>query len=314
MLRRFVTLMAVSAVVVEAATLHESLQKAMQTVVDAKAEQYKCAISAAVRLHNGTEVAAVAGDKDYNKKIPASVDDKFVWGSVTKTVTGSSIMRAAQDGLLKLTDSIVPHIDPLLKKMAAKDSSMNFSSLEEIFGPKVKDVTIDNLARMRSGIPDYDTATVKNPPTDSFRALCYNNSGHDYTPQEILGVSWVAKGHLDFDPNTKYSYSSTNFVLLGLVLAQLYNETWETFDQGYIIPHQDQNHTVFALTGSPHSYTPVHGYDRTNYNGNDPNKLPGIDISTVDCVYAGWTASDYTATVQDAANWIYDVYGSLLFT
>jgi hypothetical protein len=54
----------------------------------------------------------------------------------------------------------------------------------------------------------------------------------------------------------------------------------------------------------------VRGYDRTAYNGQDPAARPGVDVSNIDCVYAGWTASDYTASVQNAADFALDVYGA----
>ena len=283
----------------------------MQPIVDAKAAQYKCAIAAAVHFQNGTRVAVISGDKDYVKKTPAKVTDRFVWGSVTKTITGTNILKAQEEGRLKITDPIVKYVDPLLAKMNASDPTMKFGSLEELFGPEVAKVTVENLAQMKSGVPDYDTATPNHkPPIDSFRKECYANATTDYRPQDILITPWVAKHALEFPPGTKMQYSSTNFVLLGLVLAEVYGETWLKFDQGGIIPAAAKKDSVFAPTGPPSTHTQMHGYDRTSYNGQNPSALPGIDVFDVDCVYAGWTASDYTASVQDAADATFDIYGA----
>ena len=286
----------------------DDLHKIVQSVVSQKAYEYNCSIAAAIHFHDGSKVAAIAGAKDYDKGQPATLADQYVWGSVTKTLTGTNILKAQEEGLLKISDPAAQYVDPILSKMAAKDPSMNFSSLTDLFGNQAGLITIEELARMRSGVPDYDTATP-NPPTDSFRKSCYANQDRDYRPQDMLGVPWVAKGQLDFAPGTGYAYSSTNFVLLGLVLAQVYNSTWETFDQGALIPSAAKVDTSFAVTGCPANFTGMHGYDRTSYNGQDPTALPGIDVSDVHCVYAGWTASDYTASVQDAADLVYDMYG-----
>jgi len=300
------------AATVAAGSFEDDLVQLLQPAINEKADFYNCSIGVAAHFSNGSKVAAIAGYKDYVKKTAATLEDRFIWGSVTKVLTGSSILKAQEQGLLNITDSIVPHIDPILKKMAASDPTMKFSSLEEIFGKDVESVTVEDLARMRSGIPDYDTAKPSGvPPTDAFRGLCYKNATEDYSPQDMLGVSWVAKGHLDFQPGTKYAYSSTNFVLLGLLLAELYGATWQTYDQGAIIPATSKSNTVFGVTGPPSAYTEVHGYDRTSYNGNVANTPPGIDVDGIHCVYAGWTASDYTASLQDAADFTYDIYGKL---
>ena len=288
-----------------------ALLNVMQPVADQMAKEYNCSIAVSLKLQNGTKVSVVAGESDPVAGVPAKVTDKFVWGSVTKTVTGTNVLQAADKGLLKITDPIVPYVDPILKEMAAKDPSMNFSSMEDLFGPEVHNVTIENCARMMSGIPDYDTATPDaKPPTDAFRKTCYAAKTRDYAPQDMLGVPWVHTGKLDFPPGTDQSYSSTNFVLLGLLLAQLNHSTWTTFDQGAVIPPAAKTDTVFAVKGGPSEYTNMHGFDRTAYNGNDPSAMPGRDISDVHCVYAGWTASDYTASVEDAVDWCQDVYGS----
>ena len=77
------------------------------------------------------------------------------------------------------------------------------------------------------------------PPKDLLRATVYANPSHDYTPPELLGLPWVATGKLAFKPgHAKHNgYSSTNFVLLGLILAQHAGAaSWEDFDQSSFLP------------------------------------------------------------------------------
>ena len=289
------------------------LETIMQPIVNEKSEQYNCTISAALSFSTGTKAAVVAGNKDLVKKVPAVLSDKYVWGSVTKTLTGSNILKAVEAGLLTLNDPAHVHVDPVLTAIAEKDPTMKFSNMTELFGPDAVHVTINQLARMMSGVPDFDTADAeKMDPTDKFRKSCYEDPTKDYRPQDLLSLPWVATKNLTFTPGTKVEYSSTNFVLLGLVLAGVYESTWDKFNQGAIIPAANKKHTVFGISGNPLHYTGVHGYDRTNYNGNDPHAFPGIDTASVDCVYAGWSASDYTATIQDAADLTLDIYGPWL--
>ena len=96
---------------------------------------------------------------------------------------------------------------------------MNFSSLSDLYGDEVSEVTIQHLATMKSGIPDYDTA-IPDKHLDSLRATVYANPERDYSPVELISFPWITTQTLDFPPGQNQSYSSTNFVLLGIVLSQ----------------------------------------------------------------------------------------------
>jgi hypothetical protein len=110
--------------------------------------------------------------------------------------------------------------------MKIANPSQNFTSLAELFGPETVNVTIEDLLGMKSGIPDYDTASPSGKmPTDLLRQTAYDHPTDSYTPSEMLNLPWCRKGHLLFPPGVcdkaKYGncYTSTNFVLLGMVLA-----------------------------------------------------------------------------------------------
>jgi CubicO group peptidase (beta-lactamase class C family) len=62
----------------------------------------------------------------------------------------------------------------------------------------------------------------------------YENKTEEFSPLQILALKAVNTGALIFDPGSKEKYSSTNFVLLGLLLAQQKNgasSSWEDYDQ-----------------------------------------------------------------------------------
>ena len=61
----------------------------------------------------------------------------------------------------------------------------------------------------------------------------YAEPSVEFTPARLLNVSWVANGTLDFAPGSSTSYSSTNFVLLGVLLASLSDvSAWDDLNQG----------------------------------------------------------------------------------
>ena len=117
-------------------------------------------------------------------------------------------------GSLTLEQRVAPLLDPSLLQLG-------LGSLTTLFGANASHITVEHLATMTSGVPDFDTATPNVPPTDAFRAAAYAEPALEHPPAALLNLSWVRKGTLDFFPGKGYGYSSTNFVLLGLMLSRL---------------------------------------------------------------------------------------------
>ena len=283
----------------------------LQEIADASASKYDCAFAIAVRGPNGVAASVSSGTG------AAGVDAKFAWGSVTKMVTGVSAIRLANAGVFSLDDRVAPLLDPYFAKHGESDLT-----LAGMFGPLAKDITIRNLATMTAGVPDFDTATPNeknvSASTDPFRATVYATPAQDWSPFDLLRLKWVGgKGALDFPPGTKKAYSSTNFLLLGLVLAAATNGggvAWDRFDQFAFRPAAAAsagllNRTAFARHGAPSAYTTLDAYDRTSYNGHNASARPGTKVDAVHGVFGGWTASDIVAPVQDIADLVFDIYG-----
>lgn len=169
-------------------------------------------------------------------------------------------------------------------------------------------------------IPDYDTAKPwPRPPKDPLRSMVYESPAAEWGPGKLLNLSWVATGRLDsLLPGILTRYSSTNFVLLGLLLAGLAGAPrWDEFDQGHAafdaLPMARRKLYAdmrYASHGPPSRWTDVHGYDRTSYDGRNASTRPGhTDVWRTAGVYGGWTASDVTASVVDIARLGYDLFG-----
>lgn len=293
------------------------IEAIVQKIVEEKASKYNCTIAVSVKvptLNNGIPISAAAGYVDIPNAVPASRDDVFVWGSITKMSTGAAILKMVENKRLGLDEPIYPYCDAMLTKMKSWNPKQNFSSIAELFGNESRQVTVRQAATMMSGIPDFDTAKpFPWPPTDTFRAAVYENPEREYGPADLLSLPWVATGSLDFTPGTKTRYSSSNFVLLGLVLASLSGaDNWDLYEQSSFLPpdvHKLMRSTRYATHGAPRNWTRVRGYDRTSYNGHDPKALPGLDVYDVSGVYSGWSASDFTSSVHDAAEFVYALYG-----
>ena len=180
--------------------------------------------------------------------VPASPE---VWGSTTKMITAPAVLQLVEQGLVKLTDPINLHIDPILLQL-------NGTRLEDHFGSPIRDVEIQHLLHMTSGIQDYDG--------EAFSAAQFANRSKAFGPVEIL--SRFVSPTLQFSPGERQSYCSTNYILLGFVLATHHHRagtawSWQDYDQASVVPtalQKDFTQSLFVKHGPCSQYTPVHGF------------------------------------------------------
>lgn len=124
-------------------------------------------------------------------------ETKFLVGSMTKTFTAIATLQLVEQGLLELNGSIDNYISAYP-------------------GDRSQKITIHDLLSHRSGIPDV----ISNPDF----AMNVRNS---ITPEEI--VSYFRDQPLSFEPGTQYAYSSSNYVLLGLIIEAVSGLPWERY-------------------------------------------------------------------------------------
>mmetsp|Transcript_112484 Transcript_112484/g.216681 ORF Transcript_112484/g.216681 Transcript_112484/m.216681 type:complete len:510 (-) Transcript_112484:71-1600(-) len=296
----------------------EGLSERLQAIAKMEAEKYNCSISIAVRSSDDLVVVA-DGITDFKAKTKAKVTDKYVWGSCTKMHTAASIMNLVSKGYLSLDDKVSSLVDDVLKKLKEIHPEQNFSTLEDIWGERITHVTIRQLLSMTDGVPDFDTATPQpgRQPVDPLRAKLYETPDHFDGPTELMSVPWVRDRWTNcnsrFHIPPGFCYSSTNYILLGLVLAHFAQVSdWTDLDQTKTLPTYLQNEIAFARDGTPVSLGAVHGYDRTSYN------MPkGVhndhDNGQVKGVFAGWTASNLVTSASAMANMTWEIYAAHSF-
>jgi len=241
----------------------------------------------------------------------ATTADRYAWGSVTKTITGAGIMRLVADGKLSLDDPAHLHVNSMLAK-----AGYPYASMEELFSPdrwsvppsvlfNASAVTVRHLLSMTSGVPDYDT--------DAYRHLQYSHPTVGFSPFDILDY---VHGPLMFKPGgpipspggrhhhgSGMNYCSVNFILLGLVLANVAgSSSWAAYDQSSILPPILRKTIAFAGADTLCSVTnPVHGIDRQSV-------AAPFDVSSINCL-GGWTAGNVIMDAAAAANWTLALFG-----
>ena len=86
----------------------QRLTNELHKIARNESQKYNCSVSIAFRSARG-KAAAAFGAVDPTGA-PAKTGDVFVWGSVTKVVTGASILRLVADGKLALDEAAAPYV------------------------------------------------------------------------------------------------------------------------------------------------------------------------------------------------------------
>jgi D-alanyl-D-alanine carboxypeptidase len=141
--------------------------------------------SASVAVVQGGKVAYVKayGMARLEPPMPAEPGMQYSIGSISKQFTAAVVLLLAQDGKLKLDDSVGKYLPGLTR---------------------ANQVTIRQVLSMTSGYQDFW-------PEDYVMTSMMKPA----TPQQILDT-W-AKKPLDFEPGTQWQYSNTNYVVAGRI-------------------------------------------------------------------------------------------------
>ena len=193
-------------------------------------------------------------------------------GSNSKTFTVTALLMLADRGKLGLDDPIGRYVEGV---------------------PGGDQITLRQLAEMRSGLYDYASDTNPKMPQEPFR---------QWTPRELLAIAFSHEPL--FPPGSKFDYCNTNTVLLGVVVEKVSGQSLASFIEQHILKPEGLAHTVVpagAEFPSPHS----HGY----------LKLPdGKIVDATDWNPSwGWAAGNMISTLDDMRVWTRDLaLGKLL--
>ena len=130
-----------------------------------------------------------------NEKIPATSQTKYRIGSITKMFTATMILQLIEDGKLSLSTTI----DTFFPKL-----------------PNANKITINHLLNHRSGLhnftddPEYQTWMTQ-----------------PKTQDEMLAI--ITKGGVDFQPNEKFSYSNSGYIVLGYIIEKVSKQSYSKY-------------------------------------------------------------------------------------
>ncbi|HZS58133.1 MAG TPA: serine hydrolase domain-containing protein [Gemmatimonadaceae bacterium] len=178
------------------------------------ADKHLVGLSVGVAQDGKVVLAKGYGLKTLGGHDSVTAETMFAIGSVTKQFTCSSVLLLAQDGKLTMQDPVSKYF-PKLTRAA--------------------DITLLDLGNHVSGYRDYypldfvDREMQKPETADSI-------------------IDEYATRPLDFDPGTRWSYSNTNFLILGRVVEMVGGQPFGSFLSQRIFTPVGMTHTQFDPT------------------------------------------------------------------
>ena len=173
-----------------------------------------------VRKDGQTVFSRGYGVRDLSTFVTIDSQTNFRLASCTKQFTATAIMLLVHDGKLRYEDKLT-------------DVFPEFPS----YG---KAITIRNLLNHTSGLPDYeDLMRAVEMPRDSW-IWTETRQIHDSEVLKLLEKEKAGK----FRPGTKWAYSNSGYVVLGLVVVKISGESFGEFLQERIFAPLKMHQTI----------------------------------------------------------------------
>jgi CubicO group peptidase (beta-lactamase class C family) len=188
--------------------------------------------------------------------VPNTPTTKFRIGSITKQFTAAAILLLEERGKLTVEDSVKKYIPD---------------------APEAWDkITLHNVLTHTGGIPNF--TDFPDYPQKSLSPM---------TAEQI--VAWFKDKPLDFDPGAKFSYSDSDYVLLGYLIEKLSGQTYEKFLQENILTPlgmkdsgYDSNTAIIEHRASGYSRTRAGPVNAGYVNMTVPHGAGGLYSTTLD--------------------------------
>lgn len=197
------------------------------------------------------------GWSDVNANRSIATEDVFRFASMTKTFTAVAVLQLVERGALTL--------DAPLSKVLP-----NYRSAHT-------DITVRQLLEHTSGIPNFT----------EFAAFAGLES-KDVEPETLTAL--FKDEPLDFGPGSRFAYSNSGYVLLGMIVEQLSGERFGDYLAVHVLEPAGMKRT--AMCGDvPASWSVVRGYAR------DP--ASGLKLATPISVRTPFAAGGLCGTASD---------------
>ena len=215
-----------------------------------------------------------AGRADIRRARPPRATDHMRIASVAKAFSGAIALKLVRDGRLGLDDTIAQHLPDMPAAWAG--------------------VTVRQLLGHTSGLPDYTRS-------DDF-AEHVGTAPRDYVrPREIIG--WVRADGLVFPPGSRYEYSNTDNIVIGLIARAVTGTSYRALLDRVVFDRARLRATSFPANRLALPRPFIHGYFVS----------PTRDVTTFLSPSGAWASGAVVSTPTDLNAFIRAYLGRRFF-
>jgi D-alanyl-D-alanine carboxypeptidase len=213
---------------------------------------------------------------------PVPVNGRFRIGSVTKTFVAAVVLQLVAERRLRLDDTIERWLPGIV--------------------PNSDRITVRNLLQHTSGVYNYTEALLRLFPTveDVLR-----NRFRAFRPAELVALA-AAEPPL-FEPGTSWSYSNTNYIVLGLLIKRVTGRAYGDEVARRILRPLALRHTEVPGTNPLIARPHAHGYLPVLRDG----QVEQVDITAFNPSWA-WAAGEMISTAADLNRFLRALVGGWL--
>ncbi|NOZ65618.1 MAG: beta-lactamase family protein [Alphaproteobacteria bacterium] len=154
-----------------------------------------------------------SGWHNRDKKIPANPKALFKIASIGKLYNASAVAKLVARGSLSLDGTLADYLPSLVGRIEYADQ-----------------ITVRMMVQHRSGIPNY---------TD--------HDDFDWSKHSLDVLEMVLDTPADFEPDSDYGYSNTNYLLLGRIMDKTLGYDHTQYIQDEILAPLGLNRTFFSI-------------------------------------------------------------------
>jgi D-alanyl-D-alanine carboxypeptidase len=216
------------------------------------------------------------GVADLSDNARMRINDHMRVASVAKAFSGAAALSLVSKEILSLDDTIGKHLPDL---------------------PKWSEVTLRQLLGHTSGLPDFSES-------DDFLAAVRASPKKPLAPRELL--SFVENKPPKFTPGSRYKYSNTDNIVVGLMIAAATGRTYERELKAQVFRPLGLERTSLPMGARlPEPF--IHGYD------NAVSHLPPEDLSEIIAAGWAWASGGVVSSPADLNEFIRGYVGGALF-
>ncbi len=247
-------------------------------------------ISVAIGTGDSIIWTGTAGYSDLLKRIPVKENDRFCVGSISKTFTARVILQLVEEGKLDLDKKPTDYLDAkIVHEIANTDKA-----------------TLRQLLNHQSGIPtwEFQSDWIRKGRGDQMEL------SHVWGKTETLEYATNDLLDAPFSPGEQYSYSNTNYTILGLVIEAVTGNDAAEEIRSRLLEPLDLNDTFLeSFEEIPDGYVSHYHYATPHFirsagiHGEFTEIRPYVIESTAANLSPEWTAGGIVSSASDLVRW-----------